>query len=175
MTEQHRDSAPIDHVQSARDNLAARRALGSETVWLSCDTVDALLRRIEAAPSSDSASTVEKYEELILVSPEPDAEADAFMRGFAYGRFSTMDSELALHWGILRRFQLDHCPIVYETPNILALNRNPDPEVERLADQLDYIVSAWATAHDIYGVARNALMKSLRAALSSQALVPSAV
>jgi hypothetical protein len=54
---------------------------------------------------------VERYENLILTTPGiDDPESDLFMRGFAYGRFTDLDSEMARHWGVARNRPADECP-----------------------------------------------------------------
>lgn len=63
---------------------------------------------------------IEPYDALIFSIPnQSDVESEAFMQGFAYGRYTGLDSELARHWGVSRHFSAECCPVVPEVTNLL--------------------------------------------------------
>jgi hypothetical protein len=83
---------------------------------------------------------VETYDQLILNSRETvaggDTESDTFMRGFAYGRFSTLDSELARHWGLSRDCPLDRCSKIPDVPANLLAAMPDSGRIEKLEERI---------------------------------------
>jgi hypothetical protein len=62
----------------------------------------------------------EQLGDLIFMNGEDQVDHNAFMSGFAYGRFSELDSEMALHWFMRGAATPAECGIVSEPRNLLA-------------------------------------------------------
>ena len=65
------NAEPVDHIANARGNVAIRRSFGDRAVWLTCDTVEALLAEIDRGAKSAADEFNSYMDEAVSRSPSP--------------------------------------------------------------------------------------------------------
>jgi hypothetical protein len=93
-----------------------------------------------STPTSDVAaeqvSVRETFDTLIFEPGDAEGDHNAFIHGFAYGRFTELDSEMALHW-FRRGESAATCSIVPELRNLLrqpSLDSKEAVEADTIAE-----------------------------------------